>query len=35
LAAGKVGLKAMQGGEQEEVPLDEVVMWLQRRVQPA
>jgi histidyl-tRNA synthetase len=35
LAAGKVALKAMQGGEQEEVSLDEVVAQLQRRMQLA
>jgi histidyl-tRNA synthetase len=31
LAAGKVALKDMHGGEQEEVSLDEVVGYLQRR----
>jgi histidyl-tRNA synthetase len=31
LAAGEVALKEMRGGEQEEVPLDEVVAYLQRR----
>ena len=31
LAAGEVALKEMRGGEQEDVPLDEVVTYLQRR----
>jgi histidyl-tRNA synthetase len=32
LAAGKVALKDMQGGEQEEIALDDVVMQLQTRI---
>jgi histidyl-tRNA synthetase len=35
LAAGKVTLKDMQGGEQEEMPLAEVVGQLQERAQTA
>jgi histidyl-tRNA synthetase len=35
LATGKVALKDMQGGDQEEIPLDEVITHLQRRAQPA
>jgi histidyl-tRNA synthetase len=33
LAAGKVALKAMQGGEQEEVSLDDLIAHLHRRMQ--
>jgi histidyl-tRNA synthetase len=33
LAAGKVSLKDMQGGEQEEIPLTEVISYVQERVQ--
>ncbi len=33
LAVGKVTLKAMHGGEQEEIPLDEVIGYLQERAQ--
>jgi histidyl-tRNA synthetase len=33
LAAGKVALKDMQGGEQEEVPLAEVIGYIQQRAQ--
>ena len=33
LAAGKVALKNMQGGEQEEMPLAEVIDYIQQRAQ--
>ena len=33
LAAGKVALKDMQGGEQDEVPLAEVISYIQERAQ--
>ncbi len=35
LAAGKAALKDMQGGEQEEIALDELIDHLQKRVQTA
>jgi histidyl-tRNA synthetase len=35
LAMGKVALKDMQGGEQEEIPLAEVTHYLQGRAQTA